>query len=148
MFLSTFSFNTASHSFNVWNICISVSTAITCSPLDVPNATDHVTYSPVKLMYSYLDTVNYTCDPGYQQNDGDFTSSCEDVDTWSGVDPSCIGTNGLWYWQTRLLCLEWQSYSSLLKHCLDLVFLLRNKVLCKLPFNKKARQKSLSADNA
>ena len=48
------------------------------------------TYYPVKTEYPWNDTVDYTCDFGYNHSTGDLHRECQHDKTWSGVTPVCI----------------------------------------------------------
>ena len=48
------------------------------------------TYYPVKTEYPWNDTVDYTCNFGYNHSTGDLHRECQHDKTWSGVTPVCI----------------------------------------------------------
>ena len=58
---------------------------VTCEAVNVIDASK----DPDKQVYSYNETVTYSCVFGYEHTNGSLTRICTAIDTWSGNEPEC-----------------------------------------------------------
>ena len=58
---------------------------VTCEAVNVTDASK----DPDKQVYSYNETVTYSCVSGNEHTGGNLTSQCTAIDTWSGAEPEC-----------------------------------------------------------
>lgn len=66
-------------------VCSHLSAQIVCIvPITVKFAP-----GPTDGTYDYMETITYSCIPGYEVQSGDLERTCRDDGTWCGIPPVC-----------------------------------------------------------